>query len=315
MVAYESEYLDGDYDAVAARTFEGLTCTEAARGAPGGNPTEGADRLRGGDAWEVIEGFGGADRIWGEGGDDVLRGGEGADRLLGGAGRDMADYRASDAGVRVDLDERRGRGGDAEGDRLSSIEWVRGSRHDDRPRGSAGEERLWGERGADRLEGGSGADRLYGGSGDDRLWGDNGADRLYGQGGSDRMRGGGGSDRLYGQDGADRLRGDDGSDRLHGGDGSDRLAGGAGADRLHGGAGADRFEFSRGDGRDRVMDFEDGRDALALDGALMGRDEAATVLRLAEQRGDDVVLDFGRGDVLVIEDATIAQIRGDIDVL
>ena len=167
--------------------------------------------------------------------------------------------------------------------------------------------------GDDVLRGGSGAQRLEAGRGRDRLEGGGGRDELHGGAGRDLLRGQGGGDRLLGEDGSDRLFGAAGGDRLYGGGGRDRLDGGGGRDKLFGGGGSDAFVFGRGDGRDRVMDFKDGRDTILLDGDLMGRDAQGTVIRLAETRGDDVVLDFGRGDVLVIEDATIGQLRGDLD--
>ncbi len=73
-------------------------------------------------------------------------------------------------------------------------------------------------------------------------------------------------DRLSG-DGADnRLAGRAGHDRLSGGDGADTLAGGQGRDTLEGGTGPDLFLFARGDGTDRIVDFEPGLDRIALAG-------------------------------------------------
>lgn len=93
-----------------------------------------------------------------------------------------------------------------------------------------------------------------------------------------------------------------------------RLEVGRGKDRLEGGGGSDAFVFGRGDGRDRVMDFKDGSDTIRLDGDLMGTGAQGTVIGLAERKKGDVLLDFGRGDVLVIEDTRISELEGDLDI-
>ncbi len=118
----------------------------------------------------------------------TLQGGGGADILTGGAGWDRAGYWDSDAGVTVDLATGAGQGGDAEGDTLTGIEAVAGSRnHADRLTGDDGNNRLDGLDGDDTLNGGAGEDWLNGGAGDDTFVfgaGDtindfgNGADRI-----------------------------------------------------------------------------------------------------------------------------------------
>ena len=104
-----------------------------------------------------------ANRFWGEKGDDTFYGDEGADEFHGGEGIDTANYKASDAAVIVDLEGSAGQvgsligqtqfdlsssgvftssgrlvedvaagtgqGGDAEGDRLFSIENLTGSKN------------------------------------------------------------------------------------------------------------------------------------------------------------------------------------------
>ncbi|MBC6436589.1 MAG: hypothetical protein GDA52_07240, partial [Rhodobacteraceae bacterium] len=86
---------------------------------------------------------------------DYFRGGEGADKIIGRGGRDTADYRDSDAGVTVSLvNGTVNSGGTAEGDRLYSIENVRGSRFADSLTGDDGNNRIRGEGGADTLTGG-----------------------------------------------------------------------------------------------------------------------------------------------------------------
>lgn len=63
-----------------------------------------------------------------------------------------------------------------------------------------------------------------------------------------------GDDLLQGFDGMDVLYGVAGNDTLEGGSGDDTLEGGAGDDLLDGGEGQDTYVFSRGFGRDSVLD-------------------------------------------------------------
>ena len=116
---------------------------------------------------ENIVGTGFSDILTGSRAANVITGGAGADTINGGGGIDTVSYAGSSAGVTVDLQGvvRIGRvsygygsGGDAEGDKLLSIENIIGSDHGDT---------LTGNRLSNRLEGGGGADMLYGGAGDD----------------------------------------------------------------------------------------------------------------------------------------------------
>lgn len=136
----------------------------------------------------------------------------------------------------------------------------------------AGDDRISGNGGDDLLSGDvgtrtgqtkvtAGDDTLFGGAGNDALFGEVATGSLVGAtGGNDEMFGDEGDDRLFGQTGNDRLDGGSGRDRLDGGAGKDRLDGGAGDDDLRGGGGADVFIFGPLSGRDRVLDFEDGKD-------------------------------------------------------
>ena len=84
---------------------------------------------------------------------------------------DTVTYENSDAGVRVSLTTGRGEGGHAEGDRISNVEHLVGSGHDDR---------LFGDGNANRLSGGAGDDKIVAGLGDDRVEGGAGADTMDG---------------------------------------------------------------------------------------------------------------------------------------
>jgi Ca2+-binding RTX toxin-like protein len=117
------------------------------------------DMLVGGDASEWLRGLGGDDMIFGRG--------AAADRYDGGAGRDTLSYGFAGEGVSVSLFRGIGFAGEAQGDRLSAIENVIGSAHDDI---------IWGDHGANKLQGGAGDDTLIGNGGDDYLLGGFGQD-------------------------------------------------------------------------------------------------------------------------------------------
>ena len=186
------------------------------------------------------------DVLWGGMGDDDLSGGAGDDRLIGGPGgdaldggpnMDTADYTGSMYPVHVDLrspfaddDDDPGRvyGGDAEGDMLTSIEHI------------------WGSRGADTLIGNHVGNILAGNAGDDTISGMGGRDYLYGEAGHDVLMGGSGHDVLSGGMDVDELQGGTGNDILRGGDGDDSLYGMAGNDVLEGGGGADMLDGGEG---------------------------------------------------------------------
>ncbi|WP_018184582.1 calcium-binding protein [Kaistia granuli] len=111
----------------------------------------------------------GADNLFGEGGDDSFRPYLGADLVDGGDGLDMVNYIDSAAPIDIELTRTTQFGGDAEGDRLFSIESLWGSRFDDRIAGTAGDEIIKGDAGDDLIIGRGGLDRINGGAGDDRI--------------------------------------------------------------------------------------------------------------------------------------------------
>jgi Ca2+-binding RTX toxin-like protein len=117
----------------------------------------------------VLDGGTGNDSLDGGAGNDTLIGGAGADKLAGGDGIDTADYSASPTAVTVNLTTGVGTGGDAQGDSLTTIENLTGSKFDDVLTGDAGANKLDGGAGNDVLTGGAGADVLIGGDGIDRV--------------------------------------------------------------------------------------------------------------------------------------------------
>ena len=84
--------------------------------------TRGDDTITGTEHEDNIKGLAGDDRIEGRGGNDLIAGGPGADVIDGGDGPDRVVYADSEAAVIVNLEAGTGSGGEAEGDRLISIE-------------------------------------------------------------------------------------------------------------------------------------------------------------------------------------------------
>ena len=123
----------------------------------------------GSDAKDSLTGTAVADDLRGAGGNDFLTGRAGPDLVSGGDGNDTVNYANSPAGVSVNLVTGLGTGADAEGDRLSGIENIRGSGANDEFAGDAGANILDGGSGNDNLKGGAGDDTLIGGTGNDYI--------------------------------------------------------------------------------------------------------------------------------------------------
>lgn len=237
----------------------------------------------------------GDDAITGGTGDDRLVGQQGGDTLDGAEGRDIVGYRDSSMGVRVTLPEpgtsRAAKNGDAENDRLTSVEDVAATHHDDVLTGNSGRNLMVGRGGDDVLRGGDGSDNLVGDGGDLDDYGKlnlPGDDRLRGGPGADKHRGGPGFDRLdyknstsavrvalkrgtgrggdadgdnysgvegiIGSRYGDALTGSARANHIQGMRGNDAIRGLVGADRLDGGWGDDAFPQGRNpDAGDRVI--------------------------------------------------------------
>jgi Ca2+-binding RTX toxin-like protein len=260
-------------------TIFGTNGNDFLYGGPGGELIygfDGNDVLDGGNGNDELRGGAGADWLAGGNGDDLLEGGTQGDYLQGGAGNDTASYATSTAAVHVYLSQGEGYEGDAEGDKLTGIENLVGSNHDDSLGGDGSDNRLEGGAGDDHLQGWDGNDWLLGGADDDWLNGGVGADVLDGGSGSDGasyfFSSAGVSINLTtgtanGGDAAgdtlisiEKLGGSLHDDTLVGNHGNNFLAGFSGTDVLQGNAGADTFAFSKiekGLAReaDRITDF------------------------------------------------------------
>ena len=206
--------------------------------------------------------------------------------------------------------------------------------------GTAGDDTIKGRATYDVLNGLNGNDQLFGGAGNDSLIGGHGNDRLMGGSGADSLFGGDGIDtagyhtatagvraslrapstndgdaagdvytnveNIEGSNHNDVLVGSAAGNLVRGLNGADFVSGGVGDDTLSGGSGADRFEFKTGYDRDRITDFENGTDQIHI--GIVGVTTSAKVMSYARQVGLDVELDFGNGDVLIVDDIKIAAL-------
>ena len=134
--------------------------------------------------------------------------------------------------------------------------------------------------------------------------GGSGKDKIVGNGKSNHLEGGDGNDLLNGVRGTDFLYGGSGSDVLKGGKGRDRLYGSDGDDVLKGGTGRDRFYYD--DGTDRIADFSASEnDKIYIDDALTGGATVTQILNSnATVQNGDVHIDFGNGNLLIVENVT-----------
>ncbi len=293
----------------------------------------GNDTLSGDAGDDVLDGGVGDDILSGGNGDDELNGGAGADALDGGDGADTAAYSGA-SGVAASLATGTVSGGEAEGDRLVSIENLRGTAHNDTLTGNDGANLLAGRGGADVLIGGAGADTLDGGAGADTLDGGAGADTLDGGAGADTLDGGAGADRVVysassaavavnlatgegsgGEAEGDRLSniekltGSAFADNLTGDDGANQLVGLAGNDTLTGGAGDDVFRFASGAGSDTITDFGTGSDQLEFTGGLFANLEA--VQASAAEVGDDLLIRLSATETLTLAGVSMDALTAD----
>jgi hypothetical protein len=127
-----------------------------------------------------------------------------------------------------------------------------------------------------------------------------GNDVLTGSSFRDDMFGLGGDDKLIGNAGDDNMFGGGGKDRMLGGDGYDAFNSGKGNDIMTGGAQTDAFVFSKGDGHDKITDFN------ADDADMAGHDliyipfEFEDIKSIKKSGADSTIIDFGHGDTLTL---------------
>ncbi|MEO1241789.1 MAG: calcium-binding protein [Pseudomonadota bacterium] len=249
---------------------------------------------------ENVSGYleGGKDRLFGYDGDDDIFGNSGRDVLGGGNGDDSLD------------------GGD-DGDIITADagnDTLIGGSGNDSMTGGADDDTFIAGSGRDTLDGGSGDDLGDAAAGNDVILAGTGRDNFFGGNGADLMDGGGGNDTLSGGTGADTILGGNGFDVLLGGDNNDTLNGGGSNDILLGNAGSDTFVFAPGGGTDTIRDFSAGAgitDFINLSGFGAAFDSFAEVIAAAADDGTDTTINFGGGNVLILDDVLVGDLVAD----
>lgn len=267
----------------------------------------------------------GNDTLSGGAGDDFFAGGTGVNVIDGGEGFDTIDYAMSAVGVEVDLSRNIATSiGDASiSDRLSSIELVTGSTHDDIITGNTADNYLFGDAGDDVLRAAGGQDVLEGGDGEDTLFGSSTGtgDVLLGNAGDDRVvvyagatvvDGGAGVDTLKVVSAANlkidlRISGSQeiasglhvdlrDVENLIGGAGNDQLTGDAKDNVLNGGDGDDILDGGSGSDTASYQDalwgvtIDLGKTVHALDSAGQGNDTLISIENVIGSRWNDTLL-------------------------
>ena len=167
--------------------------------------------------------------------------------------------------------------------------------------GGQSDDQAWLGGGDDVANGLKGDDQLNGGEGNDQLYGGQGDDQLNGDAGNDFLQGNMGNDTVSGSTGDDVILGGQGNDLLLGGDGNDWLTGDKGDDTLSGGAGTDVFHFAPTSGHDVITDFNTWEgDHIQLDPGMTWT---------ASQVGADVVVDFGGGDAVTLQNVQLTSLH------
>ena len=299
------------------------------------------DFLQGNSGVNTLLGGLGNDTLLGGFGNDLLIGGAGSDSINGGDGFDIASYETSSSFVRVALWSPGTNTGDAAGDTINfQVEVVRGSEFNDNLQGNTGANIIRGGGGNDLILGGFGDDTLEGGAGADDFGGGEGFDVVSyanavaavrvalfnpalhsGEAAGDNIRadievvaGSAFNDSLEGSTANNNLRGGLGNDRIAGGAGNDTLWGQAGNDTLTGGTNNDRFVFESGGGADVITDFTGGAgasDLINLIGFGAAFDTFAEVIGASTQQGANLVINFGGGNTLTLQNVTAASLVAD----
>lgn len=282
------------------------------------NGTANNDTLNGTFVSDSLSGKGGDDTLYSHQGNDILYGGTGENHLDGGIGADFVDYRWVDDTLSVFVNLATGQssyhasGGSVQtADTLVDIEAVVTGPGDDTLVGDAGYNTLNGGDGGDSISGGGQSDVLVAGDGRDTLDGGSGSDTVscilhIGKMVVDLVQG---LARFPGTQlpadqliSIERVYTGKGNDTIKGGSEDNIFEGGPDNDKLIGrGGGLDEFTFKRGYDRDTIKDLSPRQgDTVVLKG--LGVKNIKQLKDLAEKAGKDVVIDFGRGDELTLED-------------
>ena len=106
---------------------------------------------------------------------------------------------------------------------------------------------------------------------------------------------------------ANAIHGNSGNNVLRGQAGNDDLLAGKGKDRLFGGTEADLFHFATGDGKDTIMDFENGIDRIGVGRWKAIRDAQDLIDNHARDTSKGLLIEAG-SDSLLIRNFTKAEL-------
>ncbi len=262
----------------------------------------GKDNITGADGNDRILGAEDNDTINGGIGDDLLDGGAGADSITGNTGFDTVTYVNSVAAVTVNYATNINKGGDAEGEKLFTIERIIGSKNADILTGN----------GTLILEGGVGSDTIIGKLNDYASYQNSQAavtldltvtaQTSTGDASGDQLSG---ILNLIGSDSADKFTGNDKDNIFQGLNGADIIDGGAGVDTLNYAASAAGVNINlgaNGDGTGFGGDAE-GDQYIRIENVI-GTDFADAIIghqvanKIIAGKGDDEI-DGGAGADLI----------------
>ena len=130
--------------------------------------------------------------------------------------------------------------------------------------GGLGNDKLNGDGQTVEMDGGSGDDTLIGNGNFVEMDGGSGDDTLIGNGKFGFIQGGLGDDTLFTNGKFVEMDGGSGNDFIIDGRGDDRIKGRTGIDMITGGEGEDVFALTKGDGYDKIIDFNKGEDKIIM---------------------------------------------------
>ncbi len=273
--------------------------------------------------------------IYGLDGADILAGLAGADLLDGGDSfQDIADYRDSDDGIDISLQDNLAFGGHANGDVLLNIEGLYGSDFSDRLIGTNGNNFLFGGSGDDFIDGLGGDDIIFSGLGNDEITFGGGYDSLnyifsnagvnvnfntYFFDGGDATGDfyNDSPELIYGSNFADviiadykhnTLFGNEGDDLIFGGEGNDLISGGEGYDTLIGGNGSDTLDYQLHN-NGIIVDLQNDS-VVSNDFAQVDQDFILEFENIIGTRFDDILLGDSESNY-VIDYFSVDEINGD----
>jgi Ca2+-binding RTX toxin-like protein len=108
-----------------------------------------------------------------------------------------------------------------------------------------------------------------------------------------------GNDTMTGSSANEYLYGLKGNDKINGMGGADVLGGGQGNDTLTGGGGVDYFDFAKGDGKDKITDFNADNSNFIEHDYIMADFNDVTI-KATGSEGQHTLINFGNGSTITL---------------